>query len=151
MNERNAFRLKAQFCRKDLIGFSHIMLISALALTAGNPAHANGGGKERATPAKTTSYKQVGKASWYGPKFHGKRTASGQVFNQHALTAAHRRLPLGSQAKVTNLVNGRNIVVRITDRGPYKGDRVIDLSRAAASSLAMENSGVAHVRIEAIH
>ncbi len=91
---------------------------------------------------------QTGKASWYGPGFHGKKTASGERFNQHALTAAHRSLPLGTRARVTNLKNGKVVLVKINDRGPYHGGRVIDLSRAAARHLAL--SGLSQVRIEAM-
>lgn len=88
---------------------------------------------------------QVGQASWYGPGFHGKKTASGERFNQQALTAAHRNLPLGTHARVTNLNNGKTVLVTINDRGALRG-RVIDLSRAAARQLAM--NGTARVRIE---
>jgi len=91
---------------------------------------------------------QVGQASWYGPGFHGKKTASGTRFNQHALTAAHRNLPLGTRAKVTNLRNGKTVLVTINDRGPFRKGRIIDLSRAAAQQLAI--GGLAHVRVEAI-
>ena len=94
-------------------------------------------------------FRQVGTASWYGPGFHGKLTASGERFNQNALTAAHRKLPLGSEVKVTNLDNGRSIVVEINDRGPYKKGRVIDLSKAAARKLGIVDDGLAKVRIEA--
>ncbi|MBL8251957.1 MAG: septal ring lytic transglycosylase RlpA family protein [Candidatus Competibacter sp.] len=93
---------------------------------------------------------QIGTASWYGPGFHGRPTASGERFNQNQMTAAHRRLPLGTRVKVTNLQNGRNIEVRINDRGPYRGGRIIDLSKAAAKRLAMHSSGVARVRVETI-
>lgn len=93
---------------------------------------------------------QVGTASWYGPGFHGKSTASGERFNQNKMTAAHRRLPLGTRVKVTNLQNGRKIEVRINDRGPYRGGRIIDLSKAAAKRLAMHSSGLARVRVETI-
>lgn len=91
---------------------------------------------------------QVGKASWYGPGFHGKPTASGQRFNQNQLTAAHRSLPLGTRAKVTNLQNGRAVEVTINDRGPFIRGRIIDLSRAAARRISM--SGTARVSITAI-
>ena len=91
----------------------------------------------------------MGTASWYGPGFHGKRTASGERFDQNALTAAHRKLPLGSVVKVTNLDNGRSIVVAINDRGPYKKGRVIDLSKGAARKLGIVDDGIAKVRIEA--
>jgi rare lipoprotein A len=93
---------------------------------------------------------QVGQASWYGGKFHGRRTASGERFDQNRLTAASRTLPLGSRARVTNLENGRSVVVRITDRGPYARRRVIDLSRAAAHQLGMVKRGTARVRVEPI-
>lgn len=133
MNKRNAFHRKARFLRPKVTGFSPMILLAALALAAGVPPDAHAGGK------------QIGKASWYGPGFHGKKTASGQRFNQHALTAAHPRLPLGSRAKVTNLQNGREVEVTINDRGPHGGGRIIDLSRAAAKRLAM--GGTARVSI----
>lgn len=88
-----------------------------------------------------------GRASWYGPGFHGRRTANGEIFNQNALTAAHPSLKFGTRVKVTNLNNNRSVVVRINDRGPYAGGRVIDLSAAAARSLKMIKSGVAPVRV----
>ena len=95
------------------------------------------------------AFRQVGMASWYGPGFHGRKTASGERFNQNKLTAAHRKLPLGSEVKVTNLENGRTITVEINDRGPYAKGRVLDLSKAAAKKLGMVDDGVAKVRIEA--
>lgn len=91
---------------------------------------------------------RAGAASWYGPGFHGKRTASGERFNQNALTAAHRSLPFGTRVKVTNRTNGRSVIVRINDRGPFSGGRVIDLSRGAASRLGMVNQGVARVVLD---
>lgn len=91
---------------------------------------------------------QVGRASWYGPGFHGKPTASGQRFNQNQLTAAHRSLPLGTRAKVTNLQNGRVVEVTINDRGPFIRGRIIDLSRAAARRISM--GGTARVSITAM-
>lgn len=90
---------------------------------------------------------EVGIASWYGPKFHGRRTSSGEVFDMHQLTAAHRELPLGTWVEVTNLENGRSIQVRINDRGPFVAGRVLDLSYAAASALDMVGRGLAQVRI----
>jgi rare lipoprotein A len=93
---------------------------------------------------------QVGLASWYGPGFHGKRTASGEVYDQHALTAAHRTLPLGSQVRVTSLTNGRSVDVRINDRGPFAGHRAIDLSKAAAQQLHMIGPGTMRVRVELV-
>jgi rare lipoprotein A len=90
----------------------------------------------------------VGKASWYGPGFGGKKTASGAVFDDDKFTAAHKTLPLGSRVKVTNLTNGKAVEVEINDRGPYAGNRIIDLSRAAARAIGMVADGVVQVRIE---
>jgi rare lipoprotein A len=122
--------------------------MAALTLSTGVPADAHASGKKTATTAKMINGQQVGKASWYGPGFHGKKTASGQRFNQHALTAAHPRLPLGSRARITNLHNGKAVEVTINDRGPHGGGRIIDLSRAAARELAM--GGTARVSIVAL-
>lgn len=91
-----------------------------------------------------------GLASWYGPGFHGNRSASGEIFNQNALTAAHPSLPFGTQVRVTNVNNGQSVVVRINDRGPYSGRRVIDLSAAAARAVGLIQSGVAPVRIDVL-
>nr|WP_144054406.1 septal ring lytic transglycosylase RlpA family protein [Pleurocapsa sp. PCC 7319] len=88
-----------------------------------------------------------GQASWYGPGFHGRLTASGEVYNQNALTAAHPSLGFGTRVKVRNLNNGRSVVLRINDRGPYAQGRVIDVSAAAAQSLGMISSGVAPVEV----
>jgi rare lipoprotein A len=82
-----------------------------------------------------------GVASWYGPRFHGRRTASGERFDQHALTAAHRTLPFGTIVRVQSLVNGRTVDVRVNDRGPFLRKRVIDLSRGAAEALGLIESG----------
>lgn len=105
-----------------------------------------------ATPpaAGTPVYRAEGQASWYGQRHHGRRTASGERFDQHALTAAHRSLPFGSRVKVTHLRSQRSVVVRINDRGPHARGRIIDLSRAAAERLGMLRSGVAPVRVERI-
>lgn len=100
-------------------------------------------------PAERPLYRQVGTASWYGPGFHGRETASGERFDQNGLTAAHRTLPLGTRAVVTNLENGRSVEVEINDRGPYAGNRVVDLSRGAAARLGMLDDGLARVRIAA--
>ncbi|YCH22608.1 septal ring lytic transglycosylase RlpA family protein [Pseudomonas sp. D1-3] len=95
-------------------------------------------------------YRAEGKASYYGKAHHGNRTASGERFNQNALTAAHRTLPFGTMVKVTNLNNDRSVVVRINDRGPFARGRIIDVSRKAAESLDMIRSGVAPVRVESL-
>src|SRR3954469_14323989 len=91
---------------------------------------------------------QSGGASWYGPGFHGKRTANGERFNTHALTAAHKTLPFGTQLRVTNERTGQSVVVRINDRGPYAHGRVIDLSKAAAETVGI--SGVGKVTLAAL-
>jgi rare lipoprotein A len=93
---------------------------------------------------------QTGLASWYGPRFHGKRTANGEVYNQHALTAAHKTLPLGSRAIVTNLNTGQSIEVRINDRGPFIEGRVIDLSQTAARLVGVLGPGIAPVKVEVV-
>lgn len=90
----------------------------------------------------------VGKASYYGNRFHGKKTADGGKFDKMDFTAAHRTLPFGTLVKVTNLKNGKKVVVKINDRGPYNRSRIIDLSKAAAMKLGIVNSGIGKVRIE---
>jgi rare lipoprotein A len=100
-----------------------------------------------ATPAAA---EQIGTASWYGPRFHGRTTANGEKFNQHELTAAHRTLPLGTIADVVNMENGKIVRVRINDRGPYVGERVIDLSLAAARRLDMIEQGLVRVRVKVV-
>lgn len=95
-------------------------------------------------------YVQVGIASWYGPRRQGRLTASGEVFDMHKLTAAHRTLPLPTRARVTNLENGKSVDVRINDRGPAIKSRVIDLSEEAAQKLGMKKEGLALVRIEVL-
>jgi rare lipoprotein A len=93
---------------------------------------------------------QTGIASWYGPGFHGQATASGVIYNQYDLTAAHQTLPLGSRVVVTNLNNGKSVEVLINDRGPFAKGRIIDLSHAAAQSIELVGPGTAPVRIEVI-
>jgi rare lipoprotein A len=93
---------------------------------------------------------EFGHASWYGPGFHGKRTASGRQFDDKEFTAAHRTLPFGSKVRVINLDNEKSVTVEINDRGPRVDGRIIDLSRAAASALGMVENGLARVRIEVL-
>ena len=100
--------------------------------------------------AKADLYNEEGLASWYGPRFHGRKTANGEIFNQNAMTAAHRKLPLGSMVEVTNPDNGKTIIVRINDRGPYSGKRIIDLSKAAAAELDIIGHGVAKVKVRQV-
>jgi rare lipoprotein A len=98
-------------------------------------------------PVNDRSYDQVGMASWYGDFFHGRKTANGEVYDMNALSAAHPTLPMPTYATVTNLANNRTVVVRINDRGPYHGDRIIDLSHKAAELLGFYGHGTAPVRV----
>src|SRR3954466_11198202 len=94
---------------------------------------------------------QVGRASWYGKQFHGRSTASGEPYDMFQFTAAHRQLPLGTWVRVTNLRNGRSITVRVNDRGPYVGNRIIDLSYGAAQMLELRARGTEKVRIDIVN
>ncbi len=108
-------------------------------------------GKTYVPYSSAHGYTETGIASWYGPGFHGKMTSCGEKYDQNALTAAHKLLPFHTNLKVTNLKNGRSVIVRITDRGPFSGERVLDLSHRAAKELGMVEAGTARVRIEAIN
>lgn len=99
-------------------------------------------------PDTVPEWIQQGRVSWYGPGFHGRRTANGEIFDTHDLTMAHRSLPMGTTVRVTNLENGRSVVLRVNDRGPYVGGRVADLSHAAAERLGFVDDGVVPARIE---
>ncbi|CCD97796.1 conserved hypothetical protein [Bradyrhizobium sp. STM 3809] len=99
-------------------------------------------------PEEDVNYRAEGMASWYGDDFHGRLTANGEVFDMTSLTAAHPTLPLPSYARVTNLANGKSLIVRINDRGPYHGNRLIDVSNKAADLLEFKGSGIAKVRVE---
>jgi rare lipoprotein A len=148
--------------RAALLTATTICLGAALSACAGSPE----AGEESSRPAarvftppvyeaiapqlETPRSVEEGIASWYGPGFHGNLTASGEQFDQAALSAAHPTLPLPTLARVTRLDTGASVLVRINDRGPFVGDRVIDLSRAAAEALDFINDGVAPVRIEAL-
>ena len=101
-------------------------------------------------PKKDLYYNKTGIASWYGPKFHGKLTANGEIFDQYDITAAHKTLPLPSMLRVTNLENGRQIMVRVNDRGPFVRGRIIDLSYKAARKLDFVHQGTVKVRIDVI-
>jgi rare lipoprotein A (peptidoglycan hydrolase) len=129
-----------------------VKLQSAEAATLDDPTVPAKNKRAQANSRETSRKKIIrGQASWYGPGFHGKKTASGEIFDQGRLTAAHKTLPLGTKAKVTNLENGNSVEVEINDRGPYVGDRVIDLSRAAANALGFVESGLTLVRIEPLY
>ena len=120
------------------------MLACALSLVAGGCATRGPSRVHR----PEASWSEQGLASWYGQAFHGRRTASGETFDMHALTAAHRTLPFGTRVRVTHLGNGRSVVVRINDRGPFRSGRIVDLSHAAALRLGMLGAGIAEVRLE---
>lgn len=148
MNESISPGFQVRYSNSRLAGLSRVALVIALAMSPAMHAEAGSHGKKSAKTTRVVDGHQVGKASWYGPGFHGKKTASGQVFNQHALTAAHPHLPLGSRVRVTNLKNGKQVEVTINDRGPHKAGRIIDLSRAAAKKIAM--GGLAKVKVVAV-
>jgi len=95
-------------------------------------------------------YREEGIASWYGGYFHGRRTSSGDIYDMYLMTAAHKSLPLPTYVRVTNLGNGRSVVLRVNDRGPFVGDRIIDLSFAAATKLGMAEQGTARVEVVAL-
>ena len=119
-----------------------LVLLGAVGSAAGQPPDST----ER--PVKATSYSAVGWASWYGREFHGRRTADGETFDMGALTAAHKTMPLPCYARVTNLRNGRSMVVRVNDRGPFVADRLIDVSARVANLLDFQRTGVTKVKIE---
>ena len=98
-------------------------------------------------PEKKPDYQETGVASWYGPKFHGKQTANGDIFDKHAITGAHRTLPMPSLVRVKNLNNGKDLVVLINDRGPFAKKRIIDLSEKAATLLGFKQAGTANVKV----
>jgi len=117
---------------------------------AGNPESYEVLGKRYVTLKHSTGFRQRGVASWYGTKFHGRKTANGETYNMYAMTAAHKTLPIPSYVRVTNLNNQRSVVVRINDRGPFHSNRIIDLSYAAATKLGIVQTGTGYVEIEAI-
>ena len=99
-------------------------------------------------PKEEPGYDRTGRASWYGPNFHGRKTANGEVFDQNHLSAAHTTFPLPSYARVTNVANGKSVIVRVNDRGPYSHKRIIDVSKKAAEVLGFKQQGTADVRVE---
>jgi rare lipoprotein A len=136
---------------------------TARSATAARPTHPNASTRPAPSVAQATTASapqpalphgkpvssEVGLASWYGPPYANRKAADGSVYDQNAMTAAHRTLPMGSIVRVTNLANDQSVVVRITDRGPFVGDRIIDLSLAAAKETGVYRAGVARVRVEA--
>jgi len=116
----------------------------------GNPQSYVVYGERYYTLPTSKGYKERGEASWYGTKFHGKRTSSGEPYDLYAMTAAHKTLPLPSYVEVTNLDNGRSVIVRVNDRGPFHDGRIIDLSYSAAQKLGILGQGTGHVEVRAI-
>jgi rare lipoprotein A len=117
---------------------------------SGNPPFYEVAGHRYQVLASANGYVERGVASWYGTEFHGLRTATGEQYDMFAMTAAHRTLPLPCYARVTNLANGRSVIVRVNDRGPFVANRIIDLSYTAAMKLDMVRSGTAFVQVEAL-
>lgn len=118
--------------------------------TAGNRSPYTVWGQQYTVMNSAEGYVERGTASWYGQKFHGHQTSNGEVYNMYAMSAAHKHLPLPTYARVTNLDNGRSVIVRVNDRGPFHGDRLIDLSWAAANRLGFLDKGTAPVEVAAI-
>ncbi len=116
----------------------------------GNPQFYDVYGKRYHVKQSANGYSERGVASWYGKKFHGRRTSSGEIYDMHALSAAHKTLPLPTWVRVTNLTNGRTLVVKVNDRGPFVDNRIIDLSYAAARELDMIQAGTGLVEVETI-
>lgn len=134
----------------ETTGFEHppglgLVFEGNLGLVSPKPAPQPNDGNLLAKQAST------GHASYYGQGFAGQLTASGEIFHPSELTAAHKTLPFGTRVRVTNLANGEHVIVRINDRGPYVGTRIIDLSRRAAEVIGMVDSGVAHVRVQVLN
>jgi rare lipoprotein A len=124
-----------------LVPWRALILVCGLVLAAGC---------SRVAVAPTPGKPQTGMASWYGPGFHGLRTSSGTIYDQHALTAAHQTLPLGTRVRVTNLDTGRSVDVDVNDRGPFAKGRIIDLSYEAARTVGMIGPGTARVKVEVL-
>jgi rare lipoprotein A len=116
----------------------------------GNPPFYEVNGRRYVVLETSAGYVEQGVASWYGPDFHGKRTATGEIYDMHAMTGAHPTLPLPAWVRVTNLQNGRSVEVRLNDRGPFSKNRIIDLSRAAAERLDMVRTGTAMVEVRSL-
>ncbi len=116
----------------------------------GNPPFYEVNGRRYVVLPTAAGHVEQGVASWYGPDFHGKRTATGETYDMHAMTGAHPTLPLPAWVRVTNLQNGRSVVLRLNDRGPFSRNRIIDVSRAAAEQLGMIQSGTAMVEVRSL-
>lgn len=166
-NDNDNSRLAARVLNKDAQGFnSHFSNLNSLSITERSgdkirretiaakieiPEEPSVIEKLNTVASNTVrKFSQTGMASWYGRQFHGRKTASGETFDMNALTAAHRSLPLNCFIRVTNKTNGKSVVVKVNDRGPFHGNRVLDLSYGAAKQLGITNAGTAKVSIERI-
>jgi rare lipoprotein A (peptidoglycan hydrolase) len=141
--------------RKWFSCVSLVTLAGASVISGCSSEHSAGTGEQsqqdKESAVNKPMHKEVGEASWYGPEFQGQETSNGETYNKNEMTAAHPSLPMGTKAKVTNLENGKSVNVRINDRGPFAGNRAIDLSSAAANKLDMKKDGTAEVKIETKH
>jgi len=167
-NDNDNSRLAVRVLNKDAEGFnSHFSNLNSLSITERSgdkirretiaakieiPEEEPSVIEKLNTVASNTvrKFSQTGMASWYGRQFHGRKTASGETFDMNALTAAHRSLPLNCFIRVTNKTNGKSVVVKVNDRGPFHGNRVLDLSYGAAKQLGMSSSGTGNVSIERV-
>lgn len=131
-----------------VLGFAAAICVAAPA--GGERVRVDAHASHAVPVARAPEWTQNGRVSWYGPGFHGRRTANGEVFDTNELTMAHRTLPFGTEVRVTNLSNGRSVVLRVNDRGPYVRGRIADLSHAAATRLGFVDDGVTRARIELI-
>ncbi|MBN2188039.1 MAG: septal ring lytic transglycosylase RlpA family protein [Chitinispirillaceae bacterium] len=137
--------------KKATIPFTLLVFPAIMFLLSGCGGTSRYGRAQPADGQVSSPFRQTGIASYYAKDFHGRATANGEKFDMYALTAAHRTLPFNTRVKVTNLSNGREVTVRINDRGPYVKDRIIDLSFAAAEKIGLIVSGTAKVKIEAVN
>lgn len=131
-------------------GIDHATIISPQRTRAGNPPVYEVFGERYYVSNSSEDYRERGIASWYGKDFHGRSTANGETYDMYGLTAAHKTLPIPTWVEVTNLSNGRRVIVKINDRGPFVDDRLIDLSYAAANEIGMVNAGTARVEVRAL-
>jgi len=167
-NDNDNLNLAARVLNRDAQGFnSHVSNLNSLSITERTgdkirrqtiaakieiPEEEPSVIEKLNTVASNTvrKFSQTGVASWYGRQFHGRKTASGETFDMNAMTAAHRSLPLNCYIRVTNRSNGKSVIVKVNDRGPFHGNRVLDLSYGAAKSIGVTNAGTAKVSIERV-
>ncbi|MDF1554706.1 MAG: septal ring lytic transglycosylase RlpA family protein [Deferrisomatales bacterium] len=147
---RNADCVRSPRTRGHLLAIAAMAVGLAACTTAPPPGGYQVFGKNYVPLHTATGYTEVGRASWYGPGFHGEKTANGETYDMHARTAAHKLLPLGTVVEITDLDSGRTVTARINDRGPFVDGRIIDLSKTLAADLDMLDRGTARVRVTAV-